>query len=409
MTKETKHIQPTNGGSRSVETRLSHLGRDLPTKGGRPVNPPIVRASTILFDTSESFLERGQHRLELGYTTYGLRGTETQFAFEEVVANLEGGYGASTVPSGLAAITATMLAVLKSGDHALVADTVYQPTRAFCDRILTRYGIDITYYDPNIGADIDALIQSNTKLIFMESPGSLTFEVQDVPAIVEIAQKHEILTAIDNTWATPLYFRPLDLGVDISIQAGTKYIVGHSDALIGSITCRERDLHELVRDDMMRFGFAVSAEDAFLALRGLRSLEVRLQRHYASGVAVASWLSERPEVARVFYPALPDDPGHALWKRDFTGASSLFGFELRPVPQEAAFEMIDNLELFGIGASWGGFESLVQPTRPARSRSATRWDAEGPTVRLHIGLEAVDDLIADLDNGFDRLRCAASL
>jgi len=399
---------PASSGPKAVATRLSHLGRDLPRKGGRPVNPPIVRASTMLFERSEDFLQRGQHRMELGYATYGLNGTETQFALEAMVADLDGAYSATALPSGLAAITGPMLALLKNGDHILVVDAVYQPTRTFCDAFLANLGIETTYYDPTLGADIAKLIRPNTRLIFMESPGSLTFEVQDVPAIVAVARQHGILTLLDNTWATPLFFRPLDHGVDLSIQAGTKYFVGHSDVLLGTVAARDRALHERVRLGCGQLGFALSPDDAFLALRGLRTLDVRLARHQASGLAVATWLEQRPEVARVFYPALPKDPGHALWKRDFTGASSLFGLELKPVPQAAAFAMIDGLELFGIGASWGGYESLVQPTLPAKLRSAVPWQGNGPTLRLHIGLEAVEDLIADLERGFERLRAHAA-
>jgi cystathionine beta-lyase len=293
-----------------------------------------------------------------------------------------------------------------AGDHVLVTDSAYGPTRIFCDQILTRLGVTVTYYDPLIGAGIDELIRPNTRLVYLESPGSLSFEMQDTAAIAKLAHSKEALVLMDNTWATPLYFRPLDHDVDLVIQAGTKYIGGHSDVMLGTVSANAATLARL-KNTVRYTGQCEGPDDVYLGLRGLRTLAIRLERHQKSGLAVARWLEQRPEVLRLLHPALPSHPGHAIWKRDFSGASGLFSMVLKPVPQKAYYAFVDSLELFGIGASWGGYESLAIPFDCAPLRTATRWQPGGPTVRFHIGLEAVDDLIADLERGFAALAAAA--
>jgi cystathionine beta-lyase len=336
---------------------------------------------------------------------YGLLGTPTTFALEEAVAAIEGGYRAMLMSSGLAAVTAPLQACLKSGDHVLMVDSVYGPARNFCDKVLTRCGVETTYYDPLIGEGIARLMRPNTRVVYVESPGSLTFEVQDVPAIAAAAHASGTKVLMDNTWASPWLFPSFAHGVDVSIHAATKYIVGHSDVMLGAVITTE-EMYEPVRTMAADIGHCAGPDDVYLALRGLRTLSVRLERHERNALAVARWLQTRPEVARVLYPALPEDPGHALWKRDFLGASGLFGVVLKPASKTAVYALIDALDLFGIGASWGGFESLIQPTTPARIRSATRFASEGPSLRLHIGLEDPQDLIEDLDRGFHALRAA---
>jgi len=377
------------------DTRLTHAGRE-PGRFHGFVNPPIYRGSTVLFPTVARLEANDQDY------TYGRLGTPTVRALEEALAELEGGYRTLLTPSGLSAIATTLLALLSAGDHVLVSDSVYRPNRRFCDQVLKRLGVETTYYDPLIGGGIKELIKKTTRVVFAESPGSQTFEVQDLPAIAAAAHAAGARVVLDNTWATPLYFKPFAHGADVSIQAATKYIVGHADAMLGAITTTEAAWPAIARahED---FGLCCGPEDVYLGLRGLRSLGVRLARHQASGIELARWLSSRPEVARVLHPALPSDPGHALWKRDFTGASGLFSIELKPVPHEAVAAMLDGLELFGMGYSWGGFESLILPFDPTAYRTATQWHGEGPALRLHIGLEDVEDLKADLDAGFARL------
>ena len=365
------------------------------------MNPAVWRASTILYDTVAD-LDAGRRSNEDGKLFYGRRGTPTHWALAEALTALEpGAAGTLLYPSGVAAIASALLAMLDPGDHLLMPDTAYDPTRALCDGLLTKMGITTTYYDPLIGADIEALITPATRVIFMESPGSLTFEVQDVPAIVAVAKARHLVTMIDNTWATPLYLPVIAMGVDISIIACTKYIVGHSDVMMGSVTCNEAT-HKRLRLATQQLGQTVSADDAYLALRGLRTLDVRLQRHQANGLAVAHWLAEQPQIARVLHPAQPSDAGHALWTRDFKGASGLFSFVFAGGNRAARATFIDGLTHFGIGYSWGGYESLALPIDPENVRSATSWQAEGPVVRLHIGLEDADDLIADLAAGLAR-------
>ena len=394
-----------NTPSRRPETLLAHVGRDPAAHFGT-VNTPVYHASTLLFDSMEAFQAAGHRRLEKGTSSYARTGTPTTFAFEETVAALEGGYGGLAVSSGLQAIAVALMAFAEAGRHFLVPDSVYFPGRRICADLLQRLGVETTFYDPLIGAGIAELIRDNTALIYMESPGSLTFEVQDVPAIVAAAKAAGVATVIDNTWATPLYFKPLSLGVDIVLHAVTKYLVGHSDALLGVLVTSEVH-YERLRRTSQYLGCSAAPDDVYLGLRGLRTLSVRLERHQANALRLAEWLGQRPEVDRLLYPALPGDPGHAIWRRDFTGASGLFGLILKPCAREAVLAMIDGMELYGIGASWGGFESLMLLTEPDSARSATRWQPAGPTLRIHAGLEHSDDLIADLEAGFQRLAAFA--
>jgi cysteine-S-conjugate beta-lyase len=386
--------------ARHQDTRVVNAGRDPASYYGF-VNPPVYHASTVLYPSAEDFLA---HRARY---QYGRRGTPTTEALELAVQELEGPQcaGVALLPSGLAAISAALLSVVHAGDHLLVTDSVYGPTRTFCDQILTRFGVTTTYYDPLIGEAIAPLMRENTRAVFLESPGSLTFEMQDVPAIAAAAHAKGAAVLMDNTWATPLYFRALDFGVDLSIHAGTKYFGGHADVMIGTVAANA-DAVAGLRNNVRLSGLCVGPDDVYLGLRGLRTLAVRLERHYRSGLAVARWLEQRPEVLRLLHPALPSHPGHALWQRDFTGACGLFSVVLRPVPQQAVFALLDSLELFGIGASWGGFESLAIPFDVTSVRTATRWAPGGPTLRLHIGLEAAEDLIADLERGFAALAAA---
>jgi cystathionine beta-lyase len=384
-------------------TLVTVAGRE-PARQHGVVNPAVYHASTILFPTLAAM---EQARPGQG-TYYGRYGTPTTFALEEAVARLEGGHVAVAVGSGKTAITAALLTLLRSGDHVLVTDSVYAPTRVFCQGTLARFGVAVDYFDPGIGgAGIAELIRPETRLVFTESPGSLTFEVQDIPAIVAAAHAKGCLVVMDNTWASPLFFKPLRHGVDISVQAGTKYIGGHSDLMMGFVTCTE-PLHERLRRGLHEVATAAAPDDCYLALRGLRTLAARLERHQASGLRLAEWLRGRPEVLEVRHPALPGAPGHELRKRDFLGASGLFGFILKPYPKAALAAMLDRLELFGMGWSWGGYESLLIPTHPETCRTAVPWRHEGVPMRIHVGLEDPDDLIRDLAAGFDRLRAAAA-
>jgi len=390
---------------RAPLTRLAQAGRrrewtGIPGQPGGIVNPPVWRASTILYDDVAHLRAATTNTHERLF--YGRKGTPTAWSLADALTEMEPGAGGTMLfPSGVAAISCALMAVLKPGDQLLMVDSAYDPTRAFCEQMLRPLGIETIYYDPLVGAGIADLLTDRTRAIFLESPGSLTFEVQDVPAITQIARERGIVTLIDNTWATPLYFSALGSNVDISILACTKYIVGHSDVMMGSVTATP-DLFPAIRQTAWLFGQMSSADDAWLAARGLRTLGVRLAQHQASALAVAGWLEEQPGVARVLYPALPSSPGHALWRRDFSGASGLFAFVLDGGDDAARAALIDGLTHFGIGYSWGGFESLALPVDPARHRSATRWQAEAPVVRLNIGLEDPADLIADLDAGLAR-------
>lgn len=385
------------------DTIVVKAGRD-PLANHGVVNPPVHHASTILFPTVDAMLSAVKQPFDS--VTYGSYGVPVTFALEEAVATLEGGYRSVAARSGHAAIATTLLALLRSGDHVLVSDSAYGPTRQLCEGLLAGLGIATTYYDPLIGAGIAALLCPTTKVVCVEAPGSLTFEMQDIPAIAGAAHAAGAHVVMDNTWATPLFFKPFAHGVDISIQAGTKYIVGHADAMLGMITTTEA-LHERIRAMSMTLGGCPGPDDCYLALRGLRTLSVRLERHQRTGLLLARWLRARPEVLRVMHPGLPDDPGHALWRRDFTGACGLFGAVLKPVSWGALTAMLDHMQVFGLGYSWGGYESLCIPTFPAKNRTATRWEPSGPTIRIHAGLEDPDDLIADLAAGFDRMAAAA--
>ncbi|MGB3272440.1 MAG: cystathionine beta-lyase [Xanthobacteraceae bacterium] len=382
------------------ETELVTSGRDSVAQKGF-INPPVVRGSTVLYPTADDI------RAHRGEYQYGRHGTPTTRALQQALVALEGPgcAGVGLAPSGLAAISTALLAVLEAGDHLLVCDSIYRPTRHFCDTLLKRFGVETTYYDPLIGSDIAKLFRPNTRAVFVEAPGSQSFEMADIPAIAAAARDRDLLVIDDNTWATPLYHRSLDHGVDLSIQAGTKYLGGHSDIMFGTIAASARAWPRL-GDAIRALGVCVGPDDVFLALRGLRTLAVRLKQHHASGLAMAKWLKARPEVQRVLHPALPDDPGHAIWKRDFSGASGLFSVVLQPAPDKAVDALLDAVRLFGMGYSWGGFESLVIPFDCTSYRSATRWAPGGPTLRIHIGLENIEDLKADLERGFAAFNAA---
>jgi cystathionine beta-lyase len=385
----------------STATSLVTAGRDTAAQKGF-VNPPVVRGSTVLYPTAEDLhAHRGEY-------SYGRHGTPTTKALQQAMVALEGPAcaGVALAPSGVAAITTSLLAVLKAGDHVLICDNAYRPTRLFCDGFLKRYGIETTYFDPLIGAGIASLFGDNTRAVLVEAPGSQSFEMTDIPAIAEVAHARGAWVIDDNTWATPLYHRSLDQGVDISIQAATKYIGGHSDIMFGTIAANAK-AWPLVNEAVRALGICAGPDDVFLALRGLRTLAVRLAHHQQSGLEIARWLATRPEVQRVLHPALESDPGHAIWKRDFTGASGLFSIVLQQAPQKAVDALLDTVQLFGMGYSWGGFESLVIPFDCASYRSATQWSPGGPALRLHIGLESVDDLKVDLERGFAAFNAAA--
>ena len=370
------------------------IGGRTPEKFDGAVNTPVYHASTILYPSLAAI--RGREKIPF---TYGRRGTPTSQALETAMNELEGAAGTVLTPSGASAVALAILSGVKAGDHMLMVDTAYYPTRKFCDGFLRDFGVETEYYDPLIGGGIAALIRDNTALIFMESPGSQTFEMQDVPAIVAAAQQRNVLTAIDNTWATPLLFKPLAHGVDMSIQAATKYIVGHADALIGTVAANEAH-HKTLRHVHGLIGFCAAPDDIYLALRGLRTMPTRLKQHRQAALDIATWLQALPFVRRVLYPALPDAPGHDIWQRDFTGAAGLFSVELDPCSETQLAAMLDNMRLFGMGYSWGGFESLIVPCEI--TRTATTFATDGQMLRLNIGLEHVDDLKDDLRDGFAR-------
>lgn len=387
------------------ETLLVSAGRD-PRRNRGAVNVPPYRASTIVHPDYESFEAARHKRFEKDTIVYGRFGTPATQAFEEAVAALEGGDRCVAVSSGMAACITSILAVVKGGDHVLLPDNVYQPVRLFAGGFLSRFGVESSYYDPSVGAGISALLKPNTRLVYCESPGSQTMEMADTPAIVAAAKAHGAYTAFDGTWATPLLFRPLDHGIDLSINAATKYYVGHSDAMLGTIAMREALFERVKTTAAAQLGNCPGSEEIYLGLRGLRTLAVRIERNGRNAIEVAQWLQKRPEIARVLFPALPNDPGHAIWKRDFKGASGLFSVVFKAYPKKAIAAFVDALEHFSIGASFGGYESLVLPFDPSPFRSATKWVAEGPCLRFHIGLEAPEDLIRDLEAGFARLAAA---
>ncbi|WP_334128892.1 cystathionine beta-lyase [Sneathiella sp.] len=387
------------------ETKLVVAGRDPEANFGI-VNVPVYHASTILFPTVEA--REKAHAARAGgerLVSYGRLGTPTTWSLEDAVAMLEGGYRAQIFPSGMAACAGAILGFVKAGDHVLMTDSVYGPVRSFCDKFLKRFGVAVTYYDPLIGAGIRELMRPETRVVYVEAPGSLTFEMQDIPAIAEVAHAGGAKVIMDNTWASPLFFKPFEHGVDVSVQAGTKYIVGHSDVMIGVVTTNKESWDPFIFNANM-LGQTAGPDDVYLAQRGLRTLSVRLNQHMQNAIALAEWLKGRPEVHSVLHPALPDDPGYAIWKRDFLGASGLFSFRLKAVPKKAIAAFLDDLELFGMGSSWGGYESLILPSDPTHYRTATKWDDTDPLIRIHVGLEAVSDLIDDLSAGFDRLRAA---
>ncbi len=387
------------------DTLMVHHARD-PERHAGVVNLPVYRASTILYPSLDAFKRRSEGDAKYNNVRYGASGTPTTHALADAVATLEGGSGAVVTATGLSAVTLALTAFVGQGDHILVADSVYGPTRAYCNTVLKRFGVDTTYYDPLIGGDIANLLQPNTRLVFTESPGSLTFDVQDIPAIAAAAHQRDLVVLMDNTWGTPLFFKPFTHGVDISIQAGTKYIAGHSDLVLGVITARTDTLLRQVKDTTMALGDIAGPDECYLALRGLRSMGARLRQQQAAGLQIAQWLQARPEVKRILYPPLPEDPGHDLWQRDFSGACSLFGVILHSTDESAVAQMVDGYRYFKIGASWGGFESLVIPAYPAQMRTASPWTESGFVLRYHVGLEDPDDLIADLQDGFSRLHAS---
>lgn len=382
-------------------TKLLTAGRPH-HRPAHPVNMGVERASTYLFPTYDDFIAGGKA------ITYGRLGGANHRALEEAVNILEGGYETRLASSGLQACVASILAFVKAGDEILMTDSAYDPTRKFCERFLSRFGVATKYYDPCIGADIQDLVTPNTKLIFAESPGSLTFEIQDLPAIAAVAQNNNIKLVVDNTWAAGYYYKPISLGADVSIQAGTKYLVGHGDCLLGTITSRDEDAAHAIYYSLLQLGSNVSADDAWLALRGMRTLSSRLPVHEQNGLQLAKWLAKRPEVTRVLHPALKSSPGHAIWKRDFTGSTGLFSAVLKPVSLPAIKAFFNTLKIFGMGFSWGAYESLCIHVKPEQNRSATEWNEAGPTFRFHAGLEDFDDLVVDLEIAFAAMESAAT-
>jgi cysteine-S-conjugate beta-lyase len=380
-------------------SRLVNLGRDTEFSQGF-INVPPFRGSTVLYPDVATLKSRAQR------FTYGTRGTPTTEALCSAWTDLSGAAGTVLVPSGLAAIVVALMTALNAGDHLLVTDSVYEPSRAFAHKTLRRFGIETSYYDPTIGVGIEALMRPNTKAVLTESPGSQTLEMQDIPAIAEVAHSRGACMILDNTWATPLFFSPHTHGVDLAVEAGTKYLSGHADLLLGLVSANAQWFERLHRAVHL-MAIPPGAEDVFLALRGLRTMELRLREAERQGLALAQWLGDRPEVLRVIHPALPDHPGHALWKRDFTGSSGLFSIVLKPASEAAVAAFLDGLELFGLGYSWGGYESLALPFDCTATRTATRFAPGGPSVRFSVGLEDIEDLKADLDRGFARLRATA--
>jgi cysteine-S-conjugate beta-lyase len=387
-----------------LRTRLAQLGRRAESPP-RTVNLPVARASTVVFESLDE-LDAAQKRFERDepVATYGIANMPLRVAFEDLMVAIEGGHRAATFPSGLAAVAAALLACVRAGDHILVTDSTYSPTRRFCDRTLKRFGVETTYYDPLIGAGIAELMRPNTRAVYLENPGSLTFEVQDFPAIARVARERGAAVIHDNTWATGIFFRSFEHGADLVVQAATKYPAGHSDLLIGAVVANESwwpNLRDVSRD----LGQTASPDDLFLALRGMRTMDVRLRQHERSALEVARALQGHRAIARILHPALPEDPGHALWKRDFLGSCGLFGVELAPCSRAQVAAFIEGLRYFALGYSWGGYESLIVPARLENFRSARPWQG-GPLVRLQIGLEDPADLIEDLRQGLDRLKAA---
>ncbi|AQM19716.1 cystathionine beta-lyase [Vibrio anguillarum] len=395
--------------SEGKKTLLVNAGRSKKWTNG-VVNPPIQRASTVVFD---SVAEKNQATVNRANKTlfYGRRGTHTHFAFQEAMVEIEGGVGCALFPCGAAAIANSILSFVQTGDHILMVDTCYEPTRDFCEKIMKKMGIETTYYPPTIGEGIRTLIQPNTKVLFTESPGSITMEVQDIPTLARVAHEHDIIVMLDNTWAAGVNFSPFEHGVDISIQAATKYIVGHSDVMLGTAIANEKCWDQL-REQSYLMGQCVSPDDAYLGLRGLRTLDVRLRQHAQNSLAIAHWLAEQPEVDHVRHPALETCPGHEFYQRDFTGGNGLFSFVLKSSDAKATTALLDGMQHFSMGFSWGGFESLILANEP-KSFDSLRTVAHphfaGTLIRVHIGLEDVDDLIADLKAGLERYSAQLAL
>ncbi|MEZ8023730.1 cystathionine beta-lyase [Vibrio sp. 10N.222.51.C8] len=388
--------------SENKTTKLITAGRDKKWTNG-VVNPPVQRASTVVFNSVE---EKRKATINRANKTlfYGRRGTNTHFAFQDAMVEVEGGAGCALYPCGTAAISNAILSFVETGDHILMVDTCYEPTRDFCDTIMKKMGVETTYYEPTIGEGIQDLIKPNTKVLFTESPGSVTMEVQDIPTLARIAHEHDIIVMLDNTWAAGVNFSPFDFGVDISIQAATKYIVGHSDVMLGTAVANEKCWDQL-REQSYLMGQCVSPDDAYLGLRGIRTLDVRLRQHAESSLKVAKWLETRPEVNHVRHPALESCPGHEFFKRDFTGGNGLFSFVLNNSNIKATTALLDGMTHFSMGYSWGGFESLILANEPSSFdslRTVANPNFEGTLIRVHIGLEDVDDLIADLEAGLER-------
>ena len=390
------------GSGFNVATRLVHAGSD-PARFNGAVNPPVYRASTMISQNLAELRHKRQlHASGERAYGYGRFGTPTTHAFEDAVAELEGGYRSLVFPSGLAACTCALTAFVAKDDHILVPENAYFPLRNFARTTLARFGVEVEFYEPLDVSGTIARIRDNTRVLYVESPGSITFEVQDIPALAEAAHRRGAVVLMDNTWATPLYFKPFTHGVDVSIQAGTKYLVGHSDAFLGTVTAT-RESWEKVQQGARQFGQIAGPDDVYLGLRGLRTLQVRLERHWRNGIELADWLGSQPLVQQVLHPALPSNPGYALWKRDFTGASGLFGFQLAPLPEAALETFFDHLELFKLGYSWGGYESLIMLYQPQEVALASRTSVGGALVRIHAGLEDVNDLRADLHAAFKRV------
>lgn len=387
--------------SRGLDTHLAHLEPGPRDQHGF-VNPPVYRGSTALYPSMSALRESLSDPLKLKSPRYGRFGTPASEGFQSALAEMEGGYASVCTGTGLSAVTTSLLALVKSGDHLLISDSVYLPTRAFCES-LKCMGVEVEYFNPSLGKEIEDQIKQNTRLVFLESPGSMTFEIQDVPAIVKSCQSRGVWSLIDNTWATPLFFQPLLLGVDISIHSGTKYLSGHSDSYLGVVVCNEK-AYAPVRSCALRLGQCAGADDIALGLRGLRTLSLRMKHHEKQGLELALWLQDRPEVTRVLHPAIPSFIGHDYWKRDFKGSSGLFSIILRPeVTRESIDAMIDGMQLFGLGHSWGGFESLIMPFEPQEWRTPGQWQEKGQLLRVHAGLEDIRDLKRDLENGFRKL------
>jgi cystathionine beta-lyase len=393
--------------SYSRSTHLAVGGRSGDVTRGA-VNPPVVHASTFLFDSLGEMLRISANPTDRSDQYYGSTGTATSRALEDAITLIDGGAGCVLFPSGLSAVASALLSFLEKGDHLLMVDSCYGPTRVFCDDRLSAFGIETTYYDPMIGAGISSLIRPNTRCIFLESPGSITFEIQDIPAICEVARNAGLITLMDNTWATSLYFDAFAHGADISIQAGTKYLSGHADVMMGMVSAQDSIHLQQVRELAFDMGLLAAPDDCYLILRGIRTLELRLEKHHANALKLARWLQDVPTVQRVLYPALPDCPGHEFWKRDFQGASGLFSVVIDPVNTEQLGAMLDHMQLFGMGYSWGGFESLMIPMDTESLRCASDCSVGGTLLRIHVGLEDPDDLIRDLDAGFERMRLAGA-